>query len=370
MKKHVLMKRLAAAFLSAILSVTVMVPRLTVQAAFYEKGETLYTYNAATAASDWHIFSRGSWTFGSDGISVENNDGRTGDDAWYYAYLGANNGWTDYVIECDMENVSECAILFRITDPTDNSVDAFGGYSCGYDSVYMFMGKDQDDKWLTLSEGGEDASAQYPSGYTPNMHWTLYVHGNTFTLYVDHAKFATMQCVDKDNSYTSGGIGVRFRTYVGDYSGKIKNLTVSKLKIQESGNGNEGENNNTPNDNQNNNPNHNNQDPAQQTPGDPSNGENQDGENNNPNGDMQNTDNNTNVSEGNAQGNNKNDGTGDKNSGKEEEIVEIYTVKTEIPAWFIATACGIGAVIIAIPVVFALLLHRDKKKTAAGKDEP
>lgn len=361
-KKHIFMKGLVIACLSVILSITMVFPRLTVQAMSYEKGETLYTYNASTAASDWHVFSRGSWTFGNDGISVENNDQRTGDDAWYYAYMGANNGWTDYVIECDMENVTECAILFRITDPTDNTVDAFGGYSCGYDSSFMFMGKDQNDKWLTLAEGGEDASAQYPSGYTPNMHWTLYVHGNTYTLYVDHAKFATMQCIDKDNSYPSGGIGVRFRTYKDDDSGKIKNLTVSKLKVQEPNNSNGGENNNTPNGGQSGNPN-NNQDPAQQTPNDPMNGENQD-----PNSDNNNTDNNGKKTSGNMPGDKKNDATGDKKDG-DEEIVEVYSVKTEIPVWFIVTVCVIGAAIIAIPVVFAVILHRDKKKMNVDKDE-
>lgn len=336
-------KKIAIFSLLIVFIVNILCTGVFAEEVTYEKGKVLYEYNAATASKDWTIFSRGKWTFAEDGISVENNDNRTGDDAWYYAYHGANNGWKNYVIECDMENVTECAILFRITDPTDKSVDAFGGYSCGYDSSFAFMGKDNNDKWLTLADGGEDASAEYKSGYTPNMHWTLYVQDNTFTLYIDDAKFATMQCVDKDKSYTSGGIGVRFRTYVGDYSGKIKNLKVSELKAVSNT---DSSNNSVPGNTVSDTDGKNNNDTQSNV-----------SENNNQNTEADsNTAANDNVS--------KNETVGNTNQGAVGDNVQVNTIKAEIPTWIIVIICVLGVIMIAIPVVFIIFICIDKKRAS------
>lgn len=329
-------------FIANALCSSVLAEELT-----FEKGNVLFQYNAATASKDWKIFSRGKWTFAEDGISVENNDNRTGDDAWYYAYHGAKNGWKNYVIECDMENVTECAILFRITDPTDKSVDAFGGYSCGYDSTFTFMGKDNNDKWLTLADGGEDASAEYKCGYTPNMHWALYVQGNTFTLYIDNAKFATMQCVDKENTYTSGGIGVRFRTYVGDYSGKIKNLKVSELKAKSNTNSDSKDTKSKVGTTKSNTE-------ATQSAVDKNNSNTQSAVLGN---DELNTESDSNTAvEGLDSQEQIVDDTG--------SVVEVNTIKTEIPAWIIVIICVLGVIMAAIPIVFIIFICIDKKRTS------
>lgn len=349
MKNLKAIKKISVTFFITIFLINILCINLSAENIKYKKGGILYKYDAATASKDWTVFNRGKWTFGTDGISVENNDNRTGNDAWYYTYFGAKNGWKNYVIECDMENVSECAILFRITDPTDKSVDAFGGYSCGYDSSFMFMGKDDNDKWLTLAESGEDASAQYKIGYKPNMHWTLYVYGNTFTLYLDDAKFATMQCVDKDSTYTSGGIGVRFRTYVGDYSGKIKNITVSELKTVSDGNSEDKNSKNA-------------------TPGTVSDkGKDKDK-------DKDKAVPNTSVNDGSISETSSiidsdaelpDNDSYTNTSGK--DVVEVNNVSTEIPIWIIVLICVLLAIMIAIPVVFAVFLHMNKKQGLTPK---
>ncbi len=189
-------------------------------------GEVLYQYNAATAAQEWKFYDRGHWTFDANGISCD-NDGRTGDDAWYYTYIGNRSGWTDYVIEADLVNVSEGGIIFRSSNPTNATVDAFDGYYIGTDSDYLFAGKDTNDKWETIKEDGPDASAAYKIGYKAKMHWKIVVKGDTYTLYLDNAKFPTLQVCD--STYKTGGVAVRYRVYPGDFSGYVQNLKVTKL---------------------------------------------------------------------------------------------------------------------------------------------
>ena len=190
-------------------------------------GEVLYQYNAATAAQEWKFYDRGHWNFDGNGISCDNNDGRTGDDAWYYTYIGNKAGWTDYVIEADFVNVTEGGIIFRSANPTNATVDAFDGYYIGTDSDYLFAGKDTNDKWDTIEEDGPDASAAYKIGYKAKMHWKIVVKGDTYTLYLDNAKFPTLQVCD--STYKTGGVAIRFRVYPGDLSGYVQNLKVTKL---------------------------------------------------------------------------------------------------------------------------------------------
>lgn len=195
-----------------------------------QTGEVLYQYDAATAAQDWKFYERGHWTFDENGISCD-NDGRTGDDAWYYTYIGNEEGWTDYVIEADFVNVIEGGIIFRTTNPTDETVDAFDGYYIGTDSDYLFAGKDTDNEWDTIEEDGPDANAAYKIGYQTNMHWKIIVQGDTYTMYLDDAKFPTLQVCD--DTYMSGGVGIRYRVYPGDLSGYIQNVKITKLNTTE-----------------------------------------------------------------------------------------------------------------------------------------
>lgn len=195
-----------------------------------ETGEVLYEYDAATAAQEWKFYERGHWTFDENGISCD-NDGRTGDDAWYYTYIGNEEGWTDYVIEADFVNVTEGGIIFRSSNPTNDTVDAFDGYYIGTDSDYLFAGMDTNDEWDTIEEDGPDASAAYKIGYQANMHWKIVVQGDTYTLYLDDAKFPTLQICD--STYMSGGVAVRYRVYPGDLSGHVQNLKVTKLETTE-----------------------------------------------------------------------------------------------------------------------------------------
>ena len=190
------------------------------------EGKLLFKYDPATAARDFKFYDRGHWTFDENGISCD-NDGRTGDDAWYYTYTGVDQGWTDYVIEADFTDVGEGGIIFRTTNPTDDTVDAFDGYYIGTDSDYLFAGMDLDDAWHTIADDGPDASAAYKIGYKASMHWKIVVCGNTFTLYLDNGKFPTIQVCD--DTYKSGGIAIRYRVYPGDLSGFISNLTVREL---------------------------------------------------------------------------------------------------------------------------------------------
>lgn len=191
-----------------------------------EGGKTLFEYNAATADRDFRFYERGHWHFDENGISCD-NDGKTGDDAWYYTYTGVDQGWTDYIIEADFTDVGEGGIIFRTTNPTDDTVDAFDGYYIGTDSDYLFAGMDLDDAWHTISEDGPDANAAYKIGYKAQMHWKIIVQGNTFTMYLDNAKFPTIQVCD--DTYKSGGIAIRYRVYPGDLSGYITNLTVREI---------------------------------------------------------------------------------------------------------------------------------------------
>lgn len=210
-------------------------------------GEVLYQYNAATAAQEWKFYDRGHWTFDANGISCD-NDGRTGDDAWYYTYIGNRSGWTDYVIEADFVNVTEGGIIFRSSNPSNATVDAFDGYYIGTDSDYLFAGKDTNDKWDTIKEDGPDASAAYKIGYKAKMHWKIVVKGDTYTLYLDNAKFPTLQVCD--STYKTGGVAVRYRVYPGDLSGYVQNLKVTKLvEVQDNPTGEpqKGTTNTTPN---------------------------------------------------------------------------------------------------------------------------
>ena len=54
-----------------------------------------------------------------------------------------------------------------------------------------------------------------------------FVQGNTFTMYLDNAKFPTIQVCD--DTYKSGGIAIRYRVYPGDLRGYITNLTVKEI---------------------------------------------------------------------------------------------------------------------------------------------
>ena len=74
--------------------------------------EPLYAYDAETAAEQWKSFT-GTWSYTQDGISCEND----GNDVWYFAFVGADAGWTDYVVEADLKWCMEGGILFRVTDP-------------------------------------------------------------------------------------------------------------------------------------------------------------------------------------------------------------------------------------------------------------
>ena len=188
----------------------------------FAEGETvLYEYDSATASEDWGYYT-GNWTFDENGISVEND----GNDVWFFAYTGADEGWTDYVVEVDLINVAEGGVIVRCTDP-ENGVDSFGGYVMAYDSAYAFVGMDDNNSWKTLPDDGPDAPAAAAMGYASSMHWKIVVRGDTLTWYVDGSTVPSVQV--QDSTYSSGGVGVRFKVFEGDESGSFANLKVYEL---------------------------------------------------------------------------------------------------------------------------------------------
>ena len=183
--------------------------------------EPLYAYDAETAAEQWKSFT-GTWSYTQDGISCEND----GNDVWYFAFVGADAGWTDYVVEADLKWCMEGGILFRVTDPAPG-IDTFGGYFVGYDSAWAFFGMDNNDAWMTVTEAGPDAPSAAATPYADEMHWKLVVKGNTATLYIDDMETPYMSMMD--DTYTAGGVGIRVKAIAGDDPCYFKNLTVSPI---------------------------------------------------------------------------------------------------------------------------------------------
>lgn len=180
--------------------------------------EPLYAYDAETAAEQWKSFT-GTWSYTQDGISCEND----GNDVWYFSFVGADAGWTDYVVEADLKWCMEGGILFRVTDPAPG-IDTFGGYFVGYDSAWAFFGMDNNDAWMTVTEAGPDAPPAAATPYADEMHWKLVVKGNTATLYIDDMETPYMSMTD--DTYTAGGVGIRVKAIAGDDPCYFKNLTV------------------------------------------------------------------------------------------------------------------------------------------------
>lgn len=183
--------------------------------------EPLYAYDAETAAEQWKSFT-GTWSYTQDGISCEND----GNDVWYFAFVGADAGWTDYVVEVGLKWCMEGGILFRVTDPAPG-IDTFGGYFVGYDSAWAFFGMDNNDAWMTVTEAGPDAPSAAATPYADEMHWKLVVKGNTATLYIDDMETPYMSMTD--DTYTAGGVGIRVKAIAGDDPCYFKNLTVSPI---------------------------------------------------------------------------------------------------------------------------------------------
>ena len=125
----------------------------------------------------------GDWTFGGEegGLSVTTADS-TQD--WPKIITGVDEGWTDYVIEMDLENVAEGGVIFRSNNPVAGP-DGFGGYYIGCDSAYMFAGMDDNGTWKILPDDGPEAPAAAALPYAVSMHWKIVVQGDTFTAYVD-----------------------------------------------------------------------------------------------------------------------------------------------------------------------------------------
>lgn len=190
-----------------------------------EEATVLYEYDSATAEEDWGYYT-GNWIFDENGIQVEND----GNDVWFYAYTGADEGWTDYVVEVDVLNVSEGGVIVRCTDPQDG-VDSFGGYVLSYDSAFAFVGMDDNNSWKTLPDDGPQAPAAAPMSYATSMHWKIVVQGDTLTWYVDGSSTPSVQV--QDSTYSSGGVGVRFKVFEGDESGSFANLKVYELTEDE-----------------------------------------------------------------------------------------------------------------------------------------
>lgn len=183
-----------------------------------EETEALYVYNAEDAAEQWQSFT-GTWSYTEDGITCEND----GNDVWYFTFIGTEEGWTDYVVELDMQWCMEGGILFRVTDPAPG-IDTFGGYYAGYDSAWAFFGMDNEDSWLTVTEAGPDAPSAAATPYADEMHWKLVVKGNVFTLFIDDMEIPYMSATD--HTYTAGGVGIRVKAIAGDDPCYFKNLTV------------------------------------------------------------------------------------------------------------------------------------------------
>lgn len=210
------LKKLCVLILAVLMTALMILP-----ASAAESETILYEYDAATAENVWGHYT-GNWTYDENGISVTND----GNDVWFYTYMGAEEGWTDYVIEVDLINVAEGGVIFRCTEP-GAGIDAFGGYIIAYDSAYAYVGMDDNDAWKTLPEDGPQAPAASALGYAPEMHWKIVVEGNTFTLYVDNSPIPFVQV--QDSTYTEGGIGLRCKVFEGDDSGYFANLKVYEL---------------------------------------------------------------------------------------------------------------------------------------------
>lgn len=206
------MKKYFALFLAALMML------VSFAAMAETPAEPLYVYNPETAAEEWSSFT-GTWSFTEDGISCEND----GNDVWYFAFIGTDKGWTDYVVEMDMQWCMEGGILFRVTDPAPG-IDTFGGYYAGYDSAWAFFGMDNDDSWMSVGTAGPDAPSAAATPYADEMHWKLVVKGDIATLYIDDMEVPYMSM--QDSTYTSGGVGVRVKAVAGDDPCYFKNLTV------------------------------------------------------------------------------------------------------------------------------------------------
>jgi len=168
----------------------------------------------------------GDWNFGGEqkGLSVTTDDSVKD---WPFIVAGITAGWTDYVIEVELENVPEGGVIFRSTNPREG-VDTFGGYYIGYDSSFIFFGRDNNGQWKTVPDDGPNAPAAKSLPYAPKMHWTIVVQGNTFTMFLNRGQRPFIQT--RDNTYKSGGVGFRHHILKGDESGCFKNLKVTKLE--------------------------------------------------------------------------------------------------------------------------------------------
>ncbi len=205
------MKKILCLVLAALL--------LTVS--FSAMAENLYTYSADDAEK-WQHFT-GTWTLSEEGITCEND----GNDVWYFAFIGVDEGWTDYVVEMDMKWCMEGGILFRVTDPAPG-IDTFGGYYAGYDSAWAFFGKDNEDSWLTVTEAAPEAPSAMATPYADEMHWKLVVKGNTAVLYIDDMEVPYMSMTD--DTYTAGGVGIRVKAIAGDDPCYFQNLQVYTIE--------------------------------------------------------------------------------------------------------------------------------------------
>ncbi len=207
--------------IGALLLTVLLLAGMALSVRAEEGPKLLYEYDPATASEVWSSFT-GNWTYDENGISVTND----GNDVWFYTYMGVDKGWTDYVIEVDLVNVAEGGVIFRSTNPGPG-VDSFGGYIMAYDSAYAFVGMDDNDCWKTLPDDGPDAPAASALGYANEQHWKIEVKGNTYTMYVDNVPIPFVQVVD--DTYTQGGIGLRFKVFEGDESGYFTNIKVYEL---------------------------------------------------------------------------------------------------------------------------------------------
>ncbi len=141
----------------------------------------------------------------------------------------ARGEYTNYTIEADMVGVKEGGFVFRTHNET-TAADGFGGYFIGYDSNYAFAGIDNSG-WSTVSFGGLEANASARLEYRENAHWKVVVSGNTFTLFVDDMAKPVIQVCDE--TYTSGGFGIRLRYRDGEDPGHVENLKVTPIADSE-----------------------------------------------------------------------------------------------------------------------------------------
>ncbi len=210
--------------LIAMLLCLVMVTMLFGAVYADETDTTLFEDKFDGSAKEEYSFYWGDWNFGGEegGLSATTDDSAKD---WPKAIVGQDAGWTDYVIDVDLEGIAEGGIIFRSTNAYEGA-DGFNGYFIGYDSAYMFAGKDVSG-WSTLMDDGPLAPAAAQLTYRHTMHWRIVVQGNTFTAYVDDMT-NPMICV-QDDTYAEGGVGLRFHVFKGDESGCFKNLTIRTL---------------------------------------------------------------------------------------------------------------------------------------------